>query len=204
MNILNPHHYLSNQDSTLKKLIQIFGEYELKPKKYPFDSLVKTVVSQQLSSAASNTITSRIEKLHGKRPFISNKIISLSFDELKSCGVSSSKIRTIIGLAEADLRGELSKKRLNKLSNEEVIQVLTSYWGIGRWTSEIFLMFTLGRLDVLANDDAGLERSHSILYPNSPNIQITSETWKPFRTIASWYLWQFIDNPEMCKSLIEK
>jgi DNA-3-methyladenine glycosylase II len=198
----NPHLHLSKQDKILKKLIQIFGDYELKPKKYPFDSLVKTVISQQLSGSASNTITSRIENIHGKRPFKSDKILSLNIDELKSCGVSTSKIKTIIGLAEADIRGEFSKKRFNKLSDEEVIEVLTSYWGIGRWTSEIFLMFTLGRLDVLANNDVGLERSHSILYPNSPSIQITSEKWKPYRTIASWYLWKFIDNQEMCEGLI--
>ena len=197
-----PHLHLSKQDKTLKKLIQIFGEYDLKPKKYPFDSLVKTVVSQQLSNSASNTISSRIENLHGKRPFKSDKILSLKIDELKSCGVSSSKIKTIIGLAEADIKGELSKKRLDKLSDEEVIEVLTSYWGIGKWTSEIFLMFTLGRLDVLANNDVGLERSHSILYPDSPSIQVTSEKWKPYRTIASWYLWKFIDNPDMCEGLI--
>jgi DNA-3-methyladenine glycosylase II len=201
MKIEDPHSYLSNQDKTLKKLIQIFGECKLTPKKFPFDSLVKTVVSQQLSNSASNTITSRIENIHGKRPFKSDKILSLKFDELKLCGVSSNKIKTITGLAEADLRGELSKKKLDKLSDEEVIRALTSYWGIGRWTSEIFLMFTLGRLDVLANNDAGLERSHRILYPDSLSIQITSEKWKPFRTIASWYLWKFIDNPEMCKDI---
>ena len=194
--------YLSKQDKILKKLIKIFGEYELKTKKYPFDSLVKTVISQQLSGSAGNTITSRVENLHGKRPFKSDRILSLNLDELKSCGVSKSKIKTIIGLAEADIRGELSKKRLDKLSDEEVIEVLTSYWGIGKWTSEIFLMFTLGRLDVLANNDVGLERSHSILYPDSPSIQVTSEKWKPYRTIASWYLWKFIDNQEMCKGLV--
>jgi DNA-3-methyladenine glycosylase II len=201
MIIENPHIYLSNQDKTMEKLIKIFGEFELKPKKYPFDSLVKTVISQQLSGSASDKITSRIVNIHGKRPFKSDIVLSLKFDDLKSCGVSTSKIKTIFGLAEADTRGDLSKRRLNQLSDEEVIEVLTSYWGIGRWTSEIFLMFTLGRLDVLANNDAGLERSHRILYPDSPSIQITSESWKPFRTIASWYLWKFIDNPEMCKEL---
>jgi DNA-3-methyladenine glycosylase II len=197
--------YLSKKDKLLGKIIKVFGEAVfVKEKREAFDALMKAVISQQLSNAASNTITKKIIILHGKRPFKAIKILKINDDLIRSCGVSYSKIKTIKGLAQGFVDKDLSVNKLKKLNDEEVLKKLTSYWGIGTWTSEIFMMFCLKREDVLARNDAGLIRSHKILYPNAKSLEDTAENWRPYRAIAAWYLWKFLDNEKHHLTILNK
>ena len=194
---LTPEEYLKKQDRKLCRLIDIFGaSHFANEKRQPFDALSKAVISQQLSNSASNSITSRIIAIHGKRPFNPNKFLALEDEALRGCGISSSKIKTIKGVAEACVRKEITFKAFENLDDKQALEKLISYWGIGNWTAEMFMMFCLKRLDILALSDAGLQRAHTLLYPKAKSLEITSEKWRPYRAVAAGYLWQFLDNPE--------
>jgi DNA-3-methyladenine glycosylase II len=187
--------YLSRKDKVLARLIAQHGSPKITAtKKNPFDSLVGSVISQQLSSNVSSTIKKRLVKITGRRPFKPEKIIHLTEADLRNCGISFAKIKTLKGLANEALKGNLDIKKFKNLSDDEVIKYLSSFWGIGNWTSEMFLMFTLKKLDILPLNDAGLNRAHAILYPNAKSFSNTADQWKPYRTIGCWYLWKFIDN----------
>ena len=191
------------QDKKLGRLITIFGCADIgRGKRDPFDALARAVIGQQLSTAAAGSITNKIESIHGKRPFKPAKFLSLSTDRLRTCGISNSKIRTVTGIAEACIAGDISHKAFARLDDGEVLQKLTSYWGIGKWTAEIFMMYGLKRLDTLALGDGGLIRAHRLLYPNSKSLELTSQKWRPYRAVAAWYLWRFLDNPDCHKEVL--
>lgn len=192
-----PETFLCQQDKKLAKLIAIFGNANIgKDKREPFDALARAIIGQQLSTAAAGSISARIESIHGKRPFKPDRFLALDPARLKACGISNSKIRTVTGIAAACSAGDISRKAFARLDDGEVLHKLTSYWGIGTWTAEIFMMYGLNRLDTLALGDGGLIRAHRILYPNSKSLEVTSQKWRPYRAVAAWYLWRFLDNPD--------
>lgn len=193
----SPETFLLQQDKKLAKLISIFGNADIgKSKREPFDALARAIIGQQLSTAAAGSIARRIESIHGKRPFKPDRFLALDPVQLKACGISNSKIRTVTGIAEACIAGDISRRAFARLDDGEVLHRLTAYWGIGTWTAEIFMMYGLNRLDTLALGDGGLIRAHRILYPNSKNLEVTSQKWRPYRAVAAWYLWRFLDNPD--------
>ena len=189
-------HHLCKIDPTLGKIISYFGHsLGTIKKRDPFDSLVRTIICQQLSNAASKSIEARIVKIHGKRPFIAEKVLQIQQNDFIKCGVSKAKIKAIKGIAEAYLRNELTIESFKGLSDDEIFKKLTNYWGVGSWTAEIFMMFCLKKIDRIALNDAGLLRAHKLIYPNSKSFEETSQRWRPFRAIAAIYLWKFLDNP---------
>ena len=193
----SPEEFLSRKDKKLKRLITLFGKSKFTyEERSPFDTLAKAIISQMLSNSTSKSITNKIENIHGKRPFKPHRFLILEHDVLKSCGLSSSKIKTLKVIAEACVRKEITFKAFENLDDEQALVKLTSYWGIGNWTAEMFMMFCLKRLDILALGDAGLQRAHTLLYPKAKSLEITSEKWRPYRAVAASYLWQFLDNPE--------
>jgi len=192
-----PEVFLMQRDKRLGKLISTFGYANIgKEKRELFDGLARVVIGQQLSTAAANSIANRIEAIHGKRPFKPARILALGTDQLRACGISNSKIKTITGIAEACIAGDISLKAFDQLDDGEATEKLTSYWGVGKWTAEIFMMYGLNRLDILALGDGGLIRAHKILYPNAKSLELTSQRWRPYRAVAAWYLWRFLDNPD--------
>lgn len=200
-----PETFLFRQDKKLAKLISIFGNADIgKDKMEPFDALARTIIGQQLSTAAASNIVKKIESLHGKRPFKPDRFLALDPVQLKACGISNSKIRTVTGIAQACIAGDISHRAFSRLDDNEVLHKLTSYWGIGNWTAEIFMMYGLKRLDTLALGDGGLIRAHKILYPNSKSLEVTSQKWRPYRAIAAWYLWRFLDNPDCHEEVLKR
>lgn len=198
-----PETFLFRQDKKLSKLISIFGNADIgKNKMEPFDALARAIIGQQLSTAAAGSITKKIESIHGKRPFKPERFLALDLVQLKACGISNSKIKTVTGIAAACLTGDISHEVFARLDDDEVLHKLTAYWGIGTWTAEIFMMYGLNRLDTLALGDGGLIRAHKILYPNSKNLEVTSQKWRPYRAVAAWYLWRFLDNPDCHKEVL--
>jgi DNA-3-methyladenine glycosylase II len=189
-----------SKDLHLNKLIEEHGPCKIKKRneRYYFEDLVHSIVGQQLSGKAANTIFTRVKKLLTKGKTITPRSVQIADDtKLRECGMSWSKVKYVKDLADKVKKGEVDTKRLDKLSDEQVIGVLTKVEGVGRWTAEMFLMFSLARPDVFPIDDLGIRNGMEMLFGKKLSreqmINI-AENWKPYRTTASWYIWRVVDN----------
>jgi len=187
--------YLSEVDPNLSKLIKAVGTVEVSLKNDYYSSLVKQIIGQQLSLKAAHTITSRVEKIwHNLDPYLLNGIKD---EDIRGAGVSTPKLKYIRNLTEKHLSKEVDFSSIHLLNDKEVIEVLTSVKGIGNWTAEMFLIFSLGRLDVLSYGDVSIKNAIRWLYQidkEAPlNLESYYERWKPYNSIVSLYLWEAID-----------
>lgn len=159
--------------------------------------LLRAVVGQQLSVKAARTIWGRVEILLNAN-FSPENILKTSDDKLREAGMSWAKIKYVNGIAEAFKNGEVDEKKIAELSDEDVITELTKLKGVGRWTAEMLLMSSLGRQDVFSLGDLGLRSAVSKIYKvdrdDLKKIEKISLKWKPYRSIASKYLWESLDN----------
>jgi DNA-3-methyladenine glycosylase II len=165
-----------------------------KPKITSYQSLVRSVVAQQVSTAAAKTISGRLEVKCGGS-ITAEKVGALSLKQLQSVGLTGAKVRTISELTEASLSGEINFRKFGKLSDEEIIQELIPLYGIGRWTVEMFLIFHLGRLDVWPVDDLAVRRGWDNLHGNSEPIKpkalnLLGEPFTGMRSVVAWYCWR--------------
>ena len=165
-----------------------------KPKVTSYQSLVRSVVAQQVSTAAAKTISGRLEVKCGGS-ITAEKVGALSLKQLQSVGLTGAKVRTISELTEASLSGEINFRKFGKLSDEEIIQELVPLYGIGRWTVEMFLIFHLGRLDVWPVDDLAVRRGWDNLHGNSEPIKpkalnLLGEPFTGMRSVVAWYCWR--------------
>jgi DNA-3-methyladenine glycosylase II len=192
------HKHLSKRDPVLRRLIREHGKCDLVPEKRrsPFQSLVMAVAHQQLNGTAANTILTRFKKLFPGRKFPRPEDLARVTDEqIRACGFSFAKIKSIRDIAEKTLNGIVPTTRLiTKLSDDEIIARLTEVRGVGRWTVEMLLIFQLGRRDVLPADDFGVRSGFRIAYkkremPAVKELLAFGEKWKPHRTTAAWFLW---------------
>jgi DNA-3-methyladenine glycosylase II len=159
---------------------------------------VESIISQQLSIKASDTIFSRFKKLFSKEIITPEKLIKIEDQKIRNAGISFSKIKYIKGIARAIIDKQLDLKKLDDLTDEEIIGELIKLKGVGKWTAEMFLMFTLGRTDVFSAGDLGLQNAIVKLYKlkNKPDQTILleiSNKWSPHRTIASRILWKSLE-----------
>lgn len=193
---------LLKKDLILKTVIEKYGVLEsIEEVRDVFTHLVSQIIGQQLSGKASDTIESRFRTLlKSPYPYLPKEIIKLDDEKIRAAGLSYSKIKYIKGLAKAVIDGELDLTIIDKLTDEEVIVHLTKIKGIGRWTAEMTLMFTLRRPDVFSFGDNGLVSAISKLYgvdkKDLKKIKKISEKWKPYRSFASRYLWKSLDQSE--------
>jgi DNA-3-methyladenine glycosylase II len=188
----------------LKHFVEISDKCNLKPQEPSinsyFESLVRSVIAQQISSVAAATITERVRKLTSNK--ITPRVISNRTEkELRSVGLSASKIKTIQGLANAHLSKEINLADLTDATNDEAVKMLSSQWGIGRWTAEMFLMFTLGRLDIWPVGDLAVRRGWQIAHglkemPNEKQMEPLGNPFSPYRSIAAWYCWRVLEPEE--------
>jgi 3-methyladenine DNA glycosylase/8-oxoguanine DNA glycosylase len=187
-------------DTGLGALIDAVGPFtmELQAAQSTFTALSEAIVYQQLNPKAAATIYGRFRALAGQPagPPGPDRLMTLTDEELRAAGLSRAKTRAMRDLAERTLAGEipdLDEARL--LPDGELIQRLSAVRGIGRWTAEMFLMFRLGRPDVLPLGDYGLRRGYGIVFAGGQvagpgEIAERAEAWRPYRTVASWYLWR--------------
>jgi DNA-3-methyladenine glycosylase II len=188
---------LSNTDPEMKKLINLVGEIPLSIRDNHFESLVKSCIGQQLSLKAARTIYNRFRELIDE--VTPEAVLSLSDDTLRSVGISKQKISYIRDLSSKVLAEEVFLNRVEGLDNEEVIKALTSVKGIGQWTAEMFLIFSLGRTDVMSLGDVGLQRGCRWLYQvgkeenGKEMLKRYSIQWNPYYTVASLYLWEAVN-----------
>jgi DNA-3-methyladenine glycosylase II len=190
--------YLARTDQIMKQLIARHGHCPITEREFqPFHMLANSIISQQLSTKAASTIKIRVGALVGV-PFQINKVLSATREALRGAGLSEAKARYIRELAAHVSDGRLGFNEIVCLDDEAVIEKLMIVPGIGRWTAEMFLLFGLKRLDVLAVGDAGLQRAARNLYgkkrKSSTLLPRVAEKWRPYRSIASWYLWRSLEH----------
>ena len=160
-----------------------------------FESLVESVISQQLAVKAADTIFLRVRKAAGGR-IIPSRIAALSESEMRAAGVSGAKFKAIQGLASAAINKEVKFNSLHEIeSDEEIFQQLTSLWGIGPWTVDMFMMFQLGRLDIWPTGDLGVRRGWEKIYALPEEIapkelEVKGEKFRPYRSVVAWYCWR--------------
>lgn len=188
--------HLRSIDAVMERLIDAIGPYELELRDDRFFSLARSIVGQQLSVSAARTIWARFGELVGA--IEPESVARMDERDLWACGLSKAKASYVQDLARRVLTGEVELERLDTLPDETVIHELTRVKGIGRWTAEMFLIFSLGRPDIFAADDVGLQRSMRSAFGLSagvddPTLLHLSSGWRPFRTAASLYLWQALD-----------
>ena len=187
-------------DPTLRNVIKRVGPCKLHAvaPKDAFETLCRTIASQQLSTKAADTIYGRFCDLFPDRKPVPEHVMTLSDDRIRACGFSRAKLSFIKDLATHVIDGRLDLKGLRKHPDDEVLRQLVAVKGIGRWTAEVFLMFRLGRPDVLPADDLGLMNAVQRAYklrkrPTAKALRSMGERWSPHRSVAAWYLWASLD-----------
>lgn len=190
--------YLSGMDKDWASLIALVGPctHEPKPEREPYEALVRAVAYQQLHSRAAEAILGRLLNLYSGHMPAPAQLLASEFEALRACGFSARKIETLRGIAEGALSGVVPERRVaDAMSSDELIECLVKLKGIGRWTVEMLLIFTLARLDVLPADDFGVREGYKRLknLDKAPTPKIMMQlghAWSPYRTIAAWYLWR--------------
>mgnify|MGYP001566854940 CR=1 FL=1 len=193
--------HFKKTDPILYKALEKVGKVEMdkprSPKVY-FEHLVRSIVFQQLSGKAANTIYSRFMALLPKGKVTPETILKLSDEEIRGAGISGQKMGYIRDLSQKVKDKEVDLNNLQNLSDEEVISELTKVKGIGRWTAEMFLMFTLTRPDIFSHGDLGLRNAIKMLYklenPTQEQVELICAKWSPHRTYACRILWESLDN----------
>lgn len=192
--VADAEHHLRRVDAAMDALIIRNGPCSLSTRREPaFQSLARSIIGQQLSAKAAATITNRVAALV-PHPFVPQNLLRVSPDQLRQAGMSGRKANSLIALSELTASGTLSLDSLHGMDDEDVIAELTQVSGIGRWTAEMFLIFGLGRPNVLSISDAGLQRAARLLYGEDVPLDRLGETWSPWCSVASWYLWRHLDS----------
>ena len=199
--------HLSRYDQKLAPIIARSGPCRIKPHTDHYGELVGSIVGQQLSSIAAGTIWRRVLALFGGKMPTPEELIKIDDQKLRDVGLSWNKVKYVKDLAQHILDGRLDLDHIATMPNEQIIDQLTAVKGLGEWSAHMFMMFGLGRLDILPVGDLGVRKAVMKLYGlkdmPTPEQIITISTknhWHPYESVASWYLWQSLDNNPMKKS----
>tara|TARA_Y100001970_G_C14121957_1_gene796802 strand:- start:773 stop:1381 length:609 start_codon:yes stop_codon:yes gene_type:complete len=188
-----------NQDSKMKKLVKDYGLPDFEPQDDYFKSLMRSIVFQQLSGKVAKIIYQRLTSLLPSNKIIPSEVLTLTNEEMRQVGLSSQKINYIKNLANYFDTNLFNSNKVEKMSNEEISKELIQIKGIGQWTVDMFLMFTLNRPDVMPYSDLGIQKGMKTLFnldklPTKEKMEALSIKWRPYRTIACWYLWKIVDD----------
>ena len=196
MHIRRGLRHLRKSDPIMRDVIRKAGPFRLNLRHDRFHALALAIVSQQISGKAARSIW---EKLKGiADPLSPERIRQLTVEELRMAGLSKQKASYLVDLSEHVSEGKLNLKRIGRLSDEAVIESLVAVKGIGIWTAQMFLIFSLGRLDVLPHGDLGVRTAIQKLYgldelPNRDTCHRIAERWRPYASIATWYCWRSLE-----------
>jgi DNA-3-methyladenine glycosylase II len=191
--------HVRRRDPKLKPILDARGVLEFKPEGEPFESLVESILSQQLAGSAASAIIKKVRALFPDGELEPKRIHHVDARKLRAAGVSPQKLSYLKDLAARVVEGTLDLGALESMPDAEIIEVLDEVKGIGPWTVHMFLIFTLGRPDVLPVDDYGIRTSVQRVYglsqlPKKADIERLAERWRPYSTVASLYLWHAKDN----------
>ena len=186
------------RDLIMKGLINKYGELTLTESKECFADLARAIVAQQLSAKAADTIWKRVQALLGGE-ITAGKLLSVPDVDIRQAGVSSNKIKYMKNIARAVADKTLDFDNIRNCGDDEIIRQLTAIKGVGRWTAEMFLIFSLAREDIFSFGDGGLTSAINKLYGDGipltkDEIKTITDKWQPYRSIASLYLWRSLDN----------
>ncbi len=189
--------HLKVGDPVMRHLIRQVGPFTLKTQKHPFQSLIRSIIAQQTSVSAAKTIVGRVVERVGD-PITPEALAELDIDQLRGLGVSQQKAGYCLGLTQCVLEGKVDLRNFARRSDESIIEELVQVKGIGVWTVQMFLIFCLGRLDVLPVNDLGIKNAIMKTYalkelPDVRQIEQLAQPWRPYASIASWYLWRSLD-----------
>ncbi len=191
--------HLARRDDVLKDLIKRVGPCTLEINPDGFSVLARSIISQQISTKAAQAIQGRLIAALGGSALRPRAILQTSLETLREVGLSANKAQALQDLSEKCVSGAVPLKKLPTMPDEEVIETLLPVRGIGRWTAEMFLMFRLHRPDVLPVGDLGIVTAVQKAYglrkrPTPERLRKLGDAWKPYRSIACWYLWRSLDN----------
>ena len=202
-------HLLSCGDPTIASLVETIGPLSIEERRRgrpddAYSTLVRSIVGQQLSTRAARTIYGRVTELFDHRPPTPVELLAADEDTLRACGLSRAKVSYLRDLARHVLEGDLDFSSLRELPDDEVASRLVTVKGLGRWSADMFLMFHLGRPDVLPVGDLGIRRAVERSYclpamPNPDELRALAKPWRPHRTLACLYLWASLDTNKLSK-----
>lgn len=186
-------------DAVLAAIIERVGEYRIIYREPQFETLVRSIVFQQLNGAAARTIFDRF-KLAAGGALTPESILKMRIPKMRKCGLSKQKISYIRDLAQRTAKGTVDFQALHAMSDAEVITTLTQIKGIGEWTAHMFLIFALQRPNVLPTGDLGVRIAIRKAYrkrklPSPKQMEKMAKSWHPYCSVASWYLWRSLDAP---------
>ena len=193
--------HLSHADKRMEKLIDKFGPPNFNLMNNYYESLIRSIVYQQLSGKAASIIYERFLDLFVFDIYPDPKdILAVSIETLRSSGLSYQKVNYIRDLSEKWQDGTMNLTDIDSMTDEEISSELIKVKGIGQWTADMFLMFTLGRPDVFPFGDLGIQKGVMILtnmnrLPTQKEMERKTKKWQPYRTVAAWYLWKLVDGP---------
>ena len=191
---------LLKRDRNMQVLIEKFGRPNFKIGQDYFQSLFRSIVFQQLSGEAAQTIYKRLVKLIPETSNLCpNEVLKIEKNDMSKAGLSSQKINYVRNLADYFENNSFQKKDVERMTDEEISKELTKIKGIGQWTVDMFLMFTLNRADILPYKDLGIQKGIMKILnmknlPSKKEMENCSRKWRPYRTIACWYLWRMADD----------
>ena len=193
--------HLKRNDPILARIISRVGPVKFELDADHYEAVVGSIIYQQLAGSAARAILNRFKQLYGGRIPSPREYLSTDVEKLRGSGLSPQKISYIKDLAERIENGTLDLKRLENLPDEEALNELDNVRGIGRWTAEMFLIFKLGRTDVLPVDDLGLRKAAQKAYrlrklPTRDRFERLAEKWHPYSSISTFYLWKSMEKPE--------
>jgi len=189
--------HLKKSDPVLRAIIERIGPYRMEYGPPEFHSLAEAILYQQLNGKAALTIFKRFTALAGE-PLTPQGILKLTAEQMRSAGLSKQKSSYLHDMAERAATGQLDFSKLREMSDEEVIKHLTQVKGVGVWTAQMFLMFTLKRPNILPTGDFGVQMAIKKHYkkrkvPKPVQMEKLAKLWEPYRSIACWYLWKSMD-----------
>lgn len=192
--------HLQEADPVLRTLIFRVGAYTLRPNRDRFGMLVRSILSQQVSTKAAQSIRLRLEAMLASEGISAESLSSKTIEELRSVGISGQKASYLHDLSAHVLDGRLKLNTIGRKSDDAVVERLTAVKGIGEWTAHMFLIFALGRPDVFPHGDLGVRSALKILYdleelPDKTTSLELAEPWRPYASIATWYCWRLHDLP---------
>ncbi len=187
--------HLRRVDPPLGRVIGHVGACTLRGRRDYFVSLCQAIVSQQVSTSVATILYERFRKLFPYRRPVPGLVLKAEDESLRGAGLSRQKMAYLRDLAEKFESGSLPVRRFTRMADEQIIESLTAVHGVGRWTAEMFLIFVLNRTDVLPVDDLGLRKGVQMLrglveLPGANAVREMAERWRPYRSIATWYLWR--------------
>ncbi|MBX9685550.1 MAG: DNA-3-methyladenine glycosylase [Candidatus Obscuribacterales bacterium] len=193
--------HLSASDKTMAKIIKSVGpcRLELQEMQNAYESLMESIVYQQLTGKAAATIMGRVKGLYKNKFPSPVQLLKTSDEDLRAVGLSGAKTAAIKDLSLKKKEGLIPEvEQMEKMSDEEIIEILSSVRGIGEWTVQMLLIFRLGRPDVMPHNDYGVRKGFARAYnleelPKPKELLTHSEIWRPYRSVAAWYLWRVLD-----------